>query len=374
MLTRMPLWRTLSAALTLSIATTPALPCTGISLKAADDAVVVARTVEWALSDAKHDSLVLFPRNHVFAAQTPEGYNGMRWTGRHGFVSLRAYDQDYGPDGMNEAGLYVGMYYFPGFADFAAYDPAESGRSLSVGDLMRWMLSSFDTVAEVRAALDGVRVINVDDPRFGGAALPFHWKVADPTGASVVIEIVDGGQVKIYEAVLGVITNSPTYDWHVTNLRNYLGLTQGPKATVALDHVKLAPFGAGSGLLGLPGDFTPPSRFVRAIAFTASVRPLATAEDAVYEAFRILDSFNIPLGSLAPVGGQATDIPGGTQITTAADLKNRVLYFHTMANRQVQKLDLKQIDFGRIRQQVLNGGARRTQAVHDITPDVETPR
>lgn len=366
--------RTLCAALAFAITVAPAGACTGISLKAADGAVVVSRTVEWALSDATHDSLVLFPRAHVFTAQTPEGYNGLRWTGRYGFVSLRAYDQDYGPDGLNEAGLYVGMYYFPGYASFAPYDRAQANRSLSVGDLMRWMLSSFKTVAEVRAALDGVRVVNVDDPRFGGAALPFHWKVADPSGAAVVIEIINGGQVKVHDAVLGVVTNSPTYDWHVTNLRNYLGLRQGAQAPVTIDRTTLAPLGAGSGLLGLPGDFTPPSRFVRAVAFTASARPLATAEDAVGESFRILDSFNIPLGSLAPGAEQAKDIPGATQITTAADLKNRVLYFHTMSNRQVQKLDLKQIDFAKIPQQVLNSGVKRTQAVRDITGDVKAAR
>lgn len=373
MLTTRPL-RTLVAALAVAVAAAPTWACTGISLKAADGAVVVSRTVEWALSDATHDSLVLFPRAHAFAAQTPEGYNGLSWKGRYGFVSLRAYDQDYGPDGLNEAGLYVGMYYFPGFADFAPYDKALAQRSLSVGDLMRWMLSSFKTVAEVRAALPSVRVVNVDDPRFGGAALPFHWKVADPSGASVVIEIVDGGQVKVHEAVLGVVTNSPTYDWHVTNLRNYLGLQQGSQAPVKIDRVTLSPLGAGSGLLGLPGDFTPPSRFVRAAAFTASVRPLATAEDAVGESFRILDSFNIPLGSLAGGAEQAKDIPGATQITTAADLQNRVLYFHTMANRQVQKLDLKQIDFAKIPQQVLNSGTSRRQAVRDITGDVKSRR
>jgi choloylglycine hydrolase len=366
--------RALCAVLALAVADGPTWACTGISLKAADGAVVVSRTVEWALSDAMHDSLVLFPRAHAFIAQTPEGSNGLSWNGRVGFVSLRAYDQDYGPDGLNEVGLYVGMYYFPGFADFAPYDKAQAKRSLSVGDLMRWMLSSFTTVAEVRAALPEVRVVNVDDPRFGGAALPFHWKIADPSGASVVIEIVDGGQVKVHEAVLGVITNSPEYDWHVTNLRNYLGLQQGPKAPVKVDGVTLAPLGAGSGLLGLPGDFTPPSRFVRAAAFTASVRTLATAEDAIGESFRILDSFNIPLGTLASGSEQAKDIPGATQITTAADLKNRVLYFHTMANRQVQKLDLKQIDFAKIPQQVLNSGTSRRQAVRDITGDVKPHR
>jgi choloylglycine hydrolase len=361
------------ALLTL-LAASGALACTGITLRAADGAVVVARTVEWAMSDARHDSLVLFPRNHAFTAQTPEGLNGLRWKGRYGFVSLRAYGQDYGPDGVNEAGLYVGMYYFPGFADFAPYDKAQAARSLSVGDLMRWMLSSFKTVDEVRVRLGDVRVVNVDDPRFGGAALPFHWKVADPSGASIVIEITEGGRVRVHETVLGVITNSPTYDWHVTNLRNYLGLSQGARAPVSLDRIKLTPLGAGSGLLGLPGDFTPPSRFVRAVALTASVRPLATAEDAVGESFRILDSFNIPLGSLGPVAEHAKDIPGATQITTATDLKNRVLYFHTMANRQVQRLDLKQIDFSRIPHQVLDSATGRTQVVRDITGDVKSGR
>jgi choloylglycine hydrolase len=94
----------------------------------------------------------------------------------------------------------------------------------------------------------------------------------------------------------------------------------------------------------------------------------------VGESFRILDSFNIPLGSLAASADQAKDIPGATQITTAADLQNRVLYFHTMSNRQIQKLDLKQIDFSKIEQQVLNSGTSRKQAVRDITPDVKSAR
>lgn len=83
---------------------------------------------------------------------------------------------------MNEAGLYVGMYYFPAFASLAPYDPELANNSMSVGDYMQWMLSSFSTVAEVRERLADVRVVNVEDPRFGGAPLPFHWKIADPTG------------------------------------------------------------------------------------------------------------------------------------------------------------------------------------------------
>ena len=186
--------------------------------------MIAARTVEWAVGDAHHDTVVLFPRNQEFTGLTPEGGNGLKWKGKHGFVSLMAYGQEYRPDGMNEAGLYVGMYYFPGFASFQTYDSAKTGQSLSVADFMRWLLSSFKTVAQVRANLAQVRVVNVEDARFGGAALPFHWKIADKSGACIIVEIVDGGKMKIYEAVLGVITNSPDYDWHITNLRNYLGL------------------------------------------------------------------------------------------------------------------------------------------------------
>lgn len=347
--------------------TLPVGACTGISLASADGGVVVARTVEWALGDAQHDRLALFPRGKSFTGLTPGGSNGLKWQSRHGFVSLTAYGQDYGPDGMNEAGLYVGMYYFPGFAEFSPYDAAQAGRSLSVGDFMQWMLSSFQTVAEVRAHLDEVRVVNVEDPRFGGAALPFHWKIADASGACIVVEIVEGGKVKIYEAFLGVVTNSPEYGWHLTNLRNYLGLTPAPRTPLTLGGVKLSPLGSGSGLLGLPGDFTPPSRFVRAAALTASTRPLATADDAVFEAFRILDNFNIPVGATAEPTKVAKDITSATQITTVSDLKNRVLYFHTMDNRQVRKIDLSKIDFSKIKQQVLEDGADRQQAVKELT-------
>jgi len=358
-------------ALALLLAATLALPgtgnaCTGLSLRSADGAVIAARTVEWAAGDAHHDTLVAFPRNHSFTGLTPGGENGLQWKGRHGFVSLTAYGQEYGPDGLNEAGLYVGMYYFPGFASFVGYDAAKAGQSLSVGDFMRWLLSSFKTVAEARTHLGDVRVVNVDDPRFGGAALPFHWKIADNTGACIVVEIVENGKLRVYDAILGVITNSPEYGWHVTNLRNYLGLSAESKTPLTLDNVKLSPLGSGTGLLGLPGDFTPPSRFVRAVAFTASARALPTADDAVSEAFRLLDNFNIPVGVTGSRDSIARDIASATQVTTAADLKNRVLYFHTMDNRQVQKLDLKKIDFTKIQKQMIDQGAVRRQAMHEL--------
>ncbi|WBQ12928.1 choloylglycine hydrolase family protein [Hyphomonadaceae bacterium BL14] len=346
----------------------PASACTGISLRASDGSRIVARTVEWALSDADHDTLVLFPRDHQFTAQTPEGFNGLSWTGRYGFISLGAYGEPYGPDGMNEAGLYVGMYYFPEYASFAPYEASQAARSLSVGDLMRWMLSSFATVDEVRVNIEAVRVVNVEDPRFGGAPLPFHWKIEDPSGASIVIEIVNGGKVQIHESFMGVITNSPDYGWHLTNLRNYLGLSPVAELPVEIAGETFAPFGAGTGLRGLPGDFTPPSRFVRAVALSASGRPLETGNEAVFEAFRILDSFNIPVGATGPTDTIAADIESATQITTAWDLTARRMFFHTMSDREVRTIDLNRIDFDTPGMRIITEGASARQTVRDITP------
>jgi choloylglycine hydrolase len=177
---------------------------------------------------------------------------------------------------------------------------------------------------------------------------------------------VDNGQIKIYDAFLGVITNSPTYDWHLTNLRNYLGLTPKAREPLSVGALQLSPLGAGSGMVGLPGDFTPPSRFIRAAALTASVRPLATARDAVFESFRILDSFNIPLGAVAAREQIAKDIESATQITSASDLTNRRYYFHTMNNRQVRMIDLNKIDFARVKPKVIDDDASRQHAVREL--------
>jgi choloylglycine hydrolase len=344
------------------------IPCTGITLKSKDGGVVVARTVEWALNDAQHNKILVVPRNKKFVGQTPEGNNGKRWDGKYGFVTLTAYGQPYGPDGMNEEGLYVGVYYLPDYAEYGIYNPAKADNSMSVGDLMQWMLSSFKTVDEIITNLNSVLVVNVDNKEFGGAALPFHYKIVDPSGNSKIIEIVNKGEVKVYDPYIGVITNSPTYDWHLINQRNYLNLSIAPNNAMTFEPYTLKPIGGGSGLIGLPGDFTPPSRFVRAAAFTASCRPLETCLDAVFESFRILDNFNIPLGAQVPKDHLPSDIVSATQVTSSSDLKNKVYYYHTMWNRQIRKIDLNAIDFATVEEQIIDDDASKTNTVKDVTP------
>ena len=82
-----------------------------------------------------------------------------------------------------------------------------------------------------------------------------------------------GGRLHLYNNPLGVITNSPPFDWHLNNLRNYVNLSANNVPQLKLKGINIYPTGQGSGMMGLPGDVTPPSRLVRAVAFTQAALP-----------------------------------------------------------------------------------------------------
>jgi len=163
--------------------------------------------------------------------------------------------------------------------------------------------------------------------------------VHDRNGKSVVIEPLDKS-LKLYDDPLGVITNSPTFDWHMTNLRNYVNLSALNVPPLDLGGIKLAQFGQGSGLRGTPGDFTPPSRFVRAVAFSQSAIRADTAPQAVLQAFHILNNFDIPFGAVREVDNGQMHAEATTW-TSASDLKNLHWYFRTYGDQSIHSVDLK---------------------------------
>ena len=167
---------------------------------------------------------------------------------------------------------------------------------------------------------------------------PFHYAVSDSTGRSVVIEYTKDG-LTIHDNTVNVVTNNPTFDWHLTNLNNYVGLSPLNREQRIVGKQTVQPFGEGTGLFGLPGDHTSPSRFVRATAFANSALKPANAGDAIFTAFHILNHFDIPKGSIREkIKGEVfTDY---TVWTSAADTKNKVYYYKTYLTQQVEKVDL----------------------------------
>jgi choloylglycine hydrolase len=313
----------------------PASACTGIRLEAKDGSIIYGRTMEFGLNlDSK---VLILPRQFEFVGTTATGKPGLTWKSNFAAVGLNAFDENQLIDGVNEQGLAAGGFYMPDFADYQTVNPGEESQAIAPWELVTWILTNFATVDEVRAALPGIKVAAVPfGDRFGVPQM--HYVAHDATGKALVIEYVDG-KLFTYDNPLGVITNAPTFDWHILNLRNYVNLTATNVPPVELGQMKLSQFGQGSGLKGLPGDFTPPSRFVRAAALSQDAFRGETGLESVNIAFHILDSFDIPRGVVRPAEGEREPFEF-TQWTSASDLKSRTFYFHTYDNRRVRAVEL----------------------------------
>ncbi|WP_449246547.1 linear amide C-N hydrolase [Desulfarculus baarsii] len=347
-----------------------AAACTGVSLQAADGAVVYGRTMEWGNYDLG-SRVNIVPRGVELIGATPDGKPGHKWSTKLGVVGVDCLGKDLLLDGMNEAGLTVGAFYHPGFAEYGPYGPADAAKTISPSDVTTFILSQFATIEQTRQGMAKVLVAPVVEPTLG-FPFPVHFLVTEPSGKAIVIEFLKGKMV-IFDNPLGVITNAPSFDWHLTNLRNYINLSPTSLANKKIRGLELTPVGVGSGMIGLPGDFTPPSRFVRAVTFTQTARPTADGPETIYEFFRIMDNFNLPMhaGEGPKDAAQSTrGMRSSTLWTTAYDTKNKVLYYHTQHNRRVRKVEVGAIDFG-----ALKGGPRhipldkvKAQDIEDVTP------
>jgi choloylglycine hydrolase len=354
----------------LAILQSHVLACTGITLRSRDGAVVFGRSMEWGTFDL-NSRVVVVPRGYEYKSDIGDGNTGLTWKVRYGTVGLDALGKDLILDGMNENGLCVNVFYHPGFAEYAKLDPARSATTLGSLDVCQYLLTTCATVADVRKVLAEVSVVAVVEPAIS-IAPPIHLMVTESSGKAIVVEFTKGNTM-IHDAPLGVITNAPNYDWHTTNLRNYLNLSPVALPDKRIDELNFKPLGAGSGMIGLPGDFTPPSRFVRAVAFTKTARPTDTGPETMYELFRILDNFNLPLGAAEGEGATSTKgMRSSTIWTTAYDTKNLVLQYHTQHNRRIRQVDLKKIDFTKPKQLIrIPLDKEKEQDVEDVdlTPD-----
>ena len=200
------------------IMSTPAIACTGITLHARDGGTVSARTIDWAES-ATNNIYTVVPRGYVSRSLLPDGtQNGMTFVAKYGFVGLGPERPEFVVDGTNEAGLNAGLFYFPDYGEYQKYD--EAARNTSVADLqvVSWILSNFATIDEVRNNINNIRVINI----YHNSSTA-HWRITEPSGRVVVMEIINGEPV-FHEDEIGVIANAPRFDWQLTNLNNYVNL------------------------------------------------------------------------------------------------------------------------------------------------------
>lgn len=322
-----------------TISVQPTLACTGIILHSANGVTVPARTMEFSF-DIKSNVLAIPAGTKIETLVLNPAKSGFTYETKYGFLGANGLDMPIVFDGVNTEGLYFGAFYFQGDAVYKSLTEENRGRAVSSDEFGNWVLGQFATVEEVKAALPDIDVVGTYVEVIDSFA-PFHYSVVDATGAAIVIEYTDKG-LQVYDNTVNVVTNTPTYDWHLTNLRNYIGLQPTNRPAITVGSQQLAPFGQGSGMVGLPGDMSSPTRFVRATAFVNTALPAANESEAVFRAFHILNNFDIPIGAIRENNseGALTDY---TVWTSVVDTSNAIYYYKTYLTQAVESVSVRDV-------------------------------
>lgn len=312
--------------------------CTEVRVKATDGAVVTGRSMEFAVELGSHARVM--PRGVAQKGSTPKGGAGISWTNRHGYVYVDGFGLDLAADGLNEAGLSVGALYLPGFAAYQPLADGQESKALNQVELASHLLGTCATVAEVRALLPQLAVweFKLASPP---VPLPLHWSITDASGAGLIVQFTKDG-LHFHDNVVGVLTNSPDFAWHLVNLRNYVALSPMEPSDKTIGGVSFAGLGQGSGMIGLPGDFTPQSRFVRAAVLVRTLLPVADAGQALSGVVHIMNAVDIPHGAIREeVKGKVYS--DYTQWTAFRDHRNARYLLRTYGNTRLRQIDLRRL-------------------------------
>lgn len=316
----------------------PSEACTNFLIKARDGTMVNGRSMEFAQPMAS--LAVVHPRGEQLQSTAPGGGKGLAWTSRYGYVMLTSMGKEGPNDGMNEQGLSLGFLWFPE-TRYQSISAEQSGKAIEVLDFGAWLLGNFASVTEVRQEVAKVKVWGQVNPLLKGIP-PLHVSLLDASGKGLVIEFADG-QMNLYDNPDGILTNSPAFPWQLTNLRNYVNLGAVDVKPLTINGRALPPTGHGAGMLGVPGDATPPSRFVRTFFNTHNAAPVKDAAGAVNLAEHVLNAVDIPQGTDRLSG--KTVAGDYTQWTVIKDLTHRVLYYRSYGDLSLKLIDLKKLDF-----------------------------
>lgn len=319
--------------------------CTNFKVPIAEDgSVVVGRSIDYPAKMAFQ--LCVMPRGMERTARAGDGAAGARsWTTRHGVVGISVAGVDAAiVDGMNDAGLSAHLLYMVG-GFFHPADFIGEGTDVSQLELVSYLLSTCATIDDVRAEMAQINVWGWN------AGMPFvppvHVLVHDRTG-SAAIEFRPEGVV-VLDNPTSVGTNSPYLDWHLLNLHNYVGFSaenpMGQRVRPRVGGMNIRPLGVGWGLHGLPGDYSGPSRFVRASILLTLVETPVDGRDAEMLALHVLNTFDVPPGVVKEPGPGHVLLDEVTYADTIANLTELRFSYRALNDPTVYVVDLEKTDF-----------------------------
>ncbi len=298
--------------------------CTAVSFKTNE--LYFGRTLDNDFSYG--EEVVITPRGFTF-----EFKNAKRMKNHHAIIGIAFVAQGYPLyyDGMNEKGLCMAGLNFVGNAVYNS--PLKDKDNVAQFELIPWILGQCGSVNEARALLEK---LNITDTPFS-ADLPvaqLHWIIADK-GCAITVESVAQG-LKIYDNPVGVLTNNPTFDKHMFLLGNYMNLTAKQPENRFSQSLDLHSYGLGMGAIGLPGDLSSTSRFVRAAFMNLNSVCDGDEKASVGRFFHIMDTVSQPKG--------CNDLGGGkyetTLYTSCCSADKGIYYYTTYTNRQVTAINM----------------------------------
>lgn len=234
-------------------------------------------------------------------------------------------------EATNEVGLSAAALNFPGNAVY--FPPVPGKRNIPSYDLIGYVLCRCRNVKEAEEML---RHSIITEEAYGKdmPPSPLHWLIADRDMAIVVESTADG--IHIYENPVGVLTNNPPFPMQMTMLCNYMDISpEAPNNRIA-PVVNLAPYSRGMGAMGLPGDYSSASRFVRAVFVKYASQP---EQDGLCQFFHMLCAAEQPDGCVR-IGDKFQK----TLYSCCCDTEKGVYYYCTYANRQLTAIDMRKMD------------------------------
>lgn len=298
--------------------------CTAATYRTDD--FYMGRTLDYEFSYG--EEITVMPRNFPLSFRHGGG------TDRHYAIIGMAHVADGYPmyyDAVNEKGLGMAGLNFAASARYS--EPEDGKQNVAQFEFIPWVLSQFASLGQARSAIEKINLVGTTyDSRYPAAKM--HWIIADKSGA-ITVEPTEGG-LKIYDNAPGVLTNEPPFDMQLFNLNNYMRLSPKQPENSFSDALDLGTYSRGMGGLGLPGDLSSMSRFVRA-AFTKLNSLSGSGEaESVGQFFHIL-------GSVEQVRGcceVAQDKYEITIYTSCFNADKGVYYYTTYNNRRITAVDM----------------------------------
>lgn len=298
--------------------------CTAATYKTKD--FYMGRTLDYEFS--YDEGITIVPRNY------PLNFQHMGIIKKHYAMIGMAYVADDYPlyyDAFNEKGLGMAGLNFVGNADYKKINHDKN--NIAQFEFIPWIISQCATVKEARTLLEK---INITDTPFN-ASLPvaqLHWIIADSDEAITVESVKDG--IKVYDNPVGILTNNPPFEQQMFRLNNYMSLSPKQPENNFCEKLNLQAYSRGMGALGLPGDLSSESRFVRAVFTKMNSVSGNTEEESVSQFFHILGSVDQQRGCCC-VGNGEFEV---TIYTSCCNTDKGIYYYTTYDNHQITAVDM----------------------------------